>query len=84
MGSAEPMMLNPRKASLLTAGENIGVPGAFSALTVCIDGNKQNARNSVPAKNLDLVKFERNIKISFFENMYLQAALPAVHRFRTL
>jgi hypothetical protein len=63
MDSAELMVLKPRKASPLTGGEYTGVLPPDSALTVCIDGNKQNARNIVPAQNLDMMELKRNIHI---------------------
>jgi hypothetical protein len=65
MDSAEPMVLKPRKASPLTAGENMGVLLSDSAQTEWIDKNKQNARNIVPAQNLDMMEFEGNITNSF-------------------
>jgi hypothetical protein len=64
MDSAELMVLKPRKASPLTGGEYAGVLSFGSARTVFIDGNKKIAKNSVPAKNLDMMELEHTIRYS--------------------
>jgi hypothetical protein len=63
MDSAEPMVLKPRIAPPLTTGEYTGVLPPDSALTVY--GNKQDARNSVTAQNLDITEFEHNMLTPF-------------------
>jgi hypothetical protein len=52
-------VLRPLNPCSLTAGEYFGATSSVSAIT--IDGNKQNARNSVPAHNLDTMELRRNI-----------------------
>jgi hypothetical protein len=61
MGSADPIVLKPRKASPLTAGEKKAIPSLDSAHAVFIDTDRQNASNSVPAHNPDMIDFNRNI-----------------------
>jgi hypothetical protein len=62
MDSAELTALKPRKASPLTTGEYTEVLSLFSALTVCISGKKQTARNSANALDPDMMEFDRNIR----------------------
>jgi hypothetical protein len=58
MDSAEPVAVNPRKASPLTTGEKNGAGASSAAGDECIDMNKANARTGVPAKNRRSREFE--------------------------